>query len=117
MNFNENIFFLDTTSFATNNSKNTASLSHRQACSVESAASINPKLLIFVVFTDKSTLENSDTIKALRQYPNIIFMKINMLEFVINTPIEQWMASGKIYETEFLANNISNILRALLLWK
>ena len=115
--FNKNIFFLDTSSFAINNSQNTATLSHRQACSVESAAISNSKLLVFVIFSDRSILENSDAIKALQQYPNIIFLKIDLKEFVKNTPVEKWIASGKIYETEFLANNISNILRALLLWK
>ena len=98
----KNIFFLDTTSFAKNDTKTPASMSHRYACAVESAARANPNLLVFMVFTDKSSFESSDVITTLLKYPNILFLKLNYHEFVKNTPMEKWMESGKTMRLNFL---------------
>jgi hypothetical protein len=112
----KNIFFLDTTSLAKNDTISPATLTTRQACSVESAAIMNPESFVFVIFLAKPSIENTETIKALTQHKNIIFLRIDFLEFVKNTVVEEWVAGGKIYNTKFLANNVSNLLRMMLLF-
>jgi hypothetical protein len=113
----EKMFFLDTTSLRNENKTSFATLTNRQACSVESAAMANPNSVIFVIFLDKSSLGSSDPMKALRTLKNVVFLRINFLEFVKDTLVEKWVKTGAIYNSTFLPFNISNLLKAMLIWR
>jgi lactosylceramide 4-alpha-galactosyltransferase len=116
-NSEKNIFFIETSGVLPNFTNTPATLTTRQACSVESAALTNPNAYIFVIFVSKSSLGNSRPMQVLKKLKNVIFLRLNLIEFTRKTPIGEWIRGGKIYETHFLRENISNILRVLLLWK
>lgn len=115
---NRNIFFIDTTTvLKTNKTKNIATLTNRQACSVESAATLNPNSFVFVIFLSKSVLKTSPAIRKLRNFENVIFLKMDFLEFVKNSPTEKWVRGGAIYDSKYLVFNISDLLRVMLQWR
>lgn len=112
----KNIFFVETSSVQNKSSK-ISSLKLRQACCVESAALMNPNSRIFVVFLSGFGLSNSSTMEVLKKLKNVYFVHLNLLEFTKNTPVENWMREGKIYQTNYLKSNVANILKVLLLWR
>lgn len=112
-----NIFFLETSGAATNDSNLPGSLTTREACNIESAASKNPKSNIFVIFVSTSRIDSSLQIKLLKSFRNVFLVRMDFVSFCKNTPVEEWVKSGKIFDSKFLKNNISNFLRFLLLWK
>ena len=67
-------------------------------------------------------LLSSDSILAtvpdyILSYQNIIFAKINFTQLVSNTTASKLWASGAVTRTGFYHNNISNVLRIVLLLK
>lgn len=114
LNMTRNIFFVES-SFSETNSE--VSLNSRQACSIESAALMNPNAQICVIFVTNSKIARSKIIESLMEFANIVFYRLDLSEFSLNTPVENWIKSGAIYETEFLTETISDIVRLLLLWK
>lgn len=110
----KNIFFV-VTSFS--NTKDEVSLEKRDKCSIESAALLNPNAQIHVIFITSSTLISSDTRELGAAYKNIAFHRTEISEFSLDTPIEDWIKSGALYNSKFLIQNISNLMRLLLLWK
>ena len=67
-------------------------------------------------------LLSSDSILAtvpdyILSYQNIIFSKINFTQLVSNTTASTFWASGAVTSTGFYHNNISNVLRIVLLLK
>jgi Glycosyltransferase sugar-binding region containing DXD motif len=116
-NPDKNIFFIETSGVLPNFTNTPATLTTRQACSVESAALTNPNAYIFVIFVSKSSLGNSQPMIVLKKLKNVIFLRLNLIEFTRKTPVGEWIRGGKIYKTHFLRENVSNILKVLLLWK
>lgn len=110
----KNIFFIETSS---NEENGELSLNSRQACSIESAALMNPTHLICVITVNNSKLKNSQIIQSLRKYQNIVFYRMNIEDFSLNSPVESWVKSKQIYKTVFEKENISDLLRFLLLWR
>jgi hypothetical protein len=113
---NINIFFVETSGIKKEKAKNSAILTSRAACSIESAAMKNPDSMIFVVFVAKSDVENSKQINTLKTYSNVKFLRLDMEEFAEDTPMKKWIQSGKL-NGKFIESNASNVLRLLLLWK
>lgn len=110
-----NVFFIETSCMEKCES---VTLNSRQACSIESAAMMNPQANIVIVFvTDLNRIEQSETIQSLMRYRNIKFYRLNLFEFVVDTPAEHFVWSLKLYNSKYLNNNVSNILRLLLLWR
>ncbi|KAG5674653.1 hypothetical protein PVAND_004607 [Polypedilum vanderplanki] len=110
----ENVFFVETQ----NSTQHI--LNDRQACSIESAALMNPNALIIVTFvTPKHFVDLNETraIEILRQYSNIIFRFVNLKSFSKNTPLENWIKSGKLSNSKFVVSHTSDVLRYLLLYK
>ena len=114
LNKTRNIFFVESSFF---DSQGEVSLNNRQACSIESAALMNPKAHISVIFVTSSRLRHSNILKALMEYKNIAFYRIDLLELSTKTPVEEWIKSNQIYETKYLIETISDIVRLLLLWR
>ena len=111
----ENIFFVETSGAV--NASELASLNSRQACSVESAALTNPNASIFMIFSEKLELNQTKIIQALKEYKNIFFLRLELEEFSKDTITEPWITSGLIFNTKFLRENFSNVIRLLLLWR
>lgn len=109
-----NIFFVESSFSAT---KDEVSLNYRQACSIESAAFMNQKAHICVVFVTNSRLIHSDVVESLMEYPNIAFYRLDLPEFSLNTTVEAWIKGKAIYEYKFPVETISDIVRLLLLWR
>lgn len=110
----KNIFFVESSS---NENNGEVTINARQACSIESAAIMNPTHLICVIIVNNSYLKKSQIVDSLKQYPNIVFYRLDILEFSLNTPVELWVKSKKIYKTVYETENISDLLRFLLLWR
>jgi DNA mismatch repair ATPase MutL len=114
----KNIFFTETLGGTGEKFKNQpGNLDVRSACSIESAALKNPKSTIFVVFIGTTHLADSPVINLLKSLKNVVFVRLDLLSFSKNTPLEEWLKSGKLFNSKFLASNISNVVRFLLLWK
>ena len=114
LNKRENIFFLESAHSLTNDD---VSLTNRQACSIESTALMNPNAQISVIFATNSRLVQTEIIEALMKYSNVVFYRLDLLEFSIGTPLEDWMNSKVLFDTKFLKETISDIVRLQLLWR
>jgi hypothetical protein len=116
-NSGKNIFFVDSSGVKDNDTTISATLNSRYACCVESAAAKNPNYNVFVVFVARSKLGDSKQIKALKMFKNVKFVRLDLTTFSKNTPVEQWMTTGKLYKAIFLLQNVSNLVRIMLLWR
>ena len=109
-----NIFFLETSHI---NLFEDVSLNNRQACSIESAALINPNAQISVVFVTNSKLNITESVKRLIKLKNVAFYRLDLLEFSLGTPVEAWIKSKIIYDHKYLTETISDLLRLMILWR
>jgi lactosylceramide 4-alpha-galactosyltransferase len=62
-------------------------------------------------------LENSEAIRILRQYKNILFRYVNIKDFSKNTPLESWINSDKLSNSKYVVSHTSDVLRFLMLYK
>lgn len=116
-NFHEEkqkIFFVESTFFGI---EDAVTLNSRQACSIESAALANPEALVFLIFVTNSNMRNSRILKSLKNYENISIYRLNLRQFAMNTPMEEWIMKETFLENRNLKETISDILRLLLLWR
>ncbi|KAG5666937.1 hypothetical protein PVAND_014942 [Polypedilum vanderplanki] len=92
----------------------------RQACSVESAARINPDMEVYFIFATNSSgidMHFSDLIEALLSYKNIHLRFLNPKEFSVGTILEDLFQKDKIKNSSYPVAHLSDILRVLLLYK
>ena len=54
---------------------------------------------------------------ALLSYPNVNILMLKFHEFVFDTPIEEFIISGQLYNSSYPVEHTSDIFRLLLLWK
>lgn len=108
------IFFIESSYFETGEN---VKLNRRQACSIESAALMNPKASICIIFATNSNMGNSAILESLKKYENIFFYRLNLREFAKQTPVEGWMLNEGYLGNKCLKETISDILRLLLLWR
>jgi lactosylceramide 4-alpha-galactosyltransferase len=132
-----NIFFHETSC----SPDGTVWLSSRQACAVESAgkylfislyysfaklfslsktAFMNPEHQVYVLYTSQVGFRNVTElpiIDAVLSYPNVKFYYLNLTKYAQNTPMNKWMASGKLWNSQYVNSHTSDILRYLSLWK
>lgn len=73
--------------------------------------------LIFATDSTKVDLKFSDTVNALMSNPNIHLRYLNLIEFSKETPLEDFMTEGLLYESKFPIEHTSDILRMLILYK
>lgn len=98
----QNIFFHETK--CRSDSPHVLNLTARQACAIESAALNNPNFKVFVLFTSATYLpgiadpENPIT-DALLSYDNINFRQLNLWRYAENTPIENWVKNGDLFQS------------------
>ncbi|KAF7278923.1 hypothetical protein GWI33_007869 [Rhynchophorus ferrugineus] len=113
------IFFLETSCNSYINAQLT--VSPRQACAVESAALMNPKRMVYLLFASPGLFYNSTQsdrlLQALISYPNIKLLYINMDKYADNTPVEKLWKSKEILKGEYPLSHTSDLLRYITLWK
>lgn len=111
----ENIFFVET------RNKTRHFLNVRQACSIESAALMNPNASIIVTFVTPehyAELNETPSVKILqRDYENVKFRFVNLAELSRNTPLENWIKSDELSNSDYVVSHTSDVLRYLLLYK
>lgn len=54
---------------------------------------------------------------TLLNYPNIHLRTLNLWRFAQNTPISEWIKQDKLFESPYLLEQMSDILRAVTLFK
>lgn len=113
--FGKNIFFHETSCFGEDGLR----LNARQACAVESAAMMNPKMTVYLLFMSPSQISDSSRqiIRQLLSYKNIIIRRLYINDYVRHTPLEEWYASGILKTSYWPRSHMSDILRYLTLWK
>lgn len=110
----ENIFFIETSGIVDATLK---TLNSRQACSVESAALMNPSSNVYVLFVESDEVKASEIFNALLNYKNVFLVSLKLTEFSQNSPVESWMKEQKIIERNFSKEIFSDLLRLLVLWR
>jgi lactosylceramide 4-alpha-galactosyltransferase len=111
----KNVFFVES-----GNSEGNVTLKIRQACSIESAALVNPHLKIFVLFTSHQRLQNltkTPEVEAILSYPNVYFNSIDVDKFSIGTPFEEFFARKVLKTSAFKVVHESDVVRIMVLWR
>lgn len=91
----------------------------RQACAVESAARQNPNHDIFVLFFSPVGLKDGvepQILKKLRNFTNIHFRNVDLWRYSKNTDIYDWLSSNKLFDSMYLFEHLSDIVRMLSLY-
>lgn len=81
---------------------------------------MNPDWSIFVLFASPVGFTNTTRlpiIDALLSYPNIYLRNVNLWSYAKNTPIEDWIEDGKLFQSKYMNSHASDYLRYLSLWK
>jgi len=113
-----NVFFIDSTHMNAGNNKVQHNV--RQACSVESAARTNPDLEIFLLVVARKpmkVLERTKVLDVLLSISNVHINYLDIEEFSEGTPLEAFIASGELYNSTYIIEHTSDVLRLLVLWK
>lgn len=113
--FGNNIFFHETSCF----DNDELMLNARQACAVESAARMNRKMTVYLLFMSPSKISESSKqlVRQLLSYENIKIRRLYMNNYVKHTPLEEWYDSGILRTSRWPKSHMSDILRYLTLWK
>lgn len=53
----------------------------------------------------------------IQQYPNVYVRNINLWRYSVGTPIAEWLNSNKLFESSFLFEHMSDIVRAISLYR
>lgn len=111
----KSIFFHETSCFG----EEGAVLNPRQACAVESAAKLNPKMTVYLLFVSPVKFANGskEIVRQLASYPNIKIRHILMERYTKGTPLEEWWASDILKTSKWPRSHMSDVLRYLTLWK
>lgn len=118
MDIHNGIYLVDTTRMKKPEKKRQLTL--RQACAIESAALSNPHDKIYIIFVSPQPLDSIDfteELEILNSYPNIHPLSLNLVQFVIDTPLEKLIGNGDIFDSIFIKSHTSDVLRMLLIWK
>ncbi|KAL7741841.1 hypothetical protein ACLKA6_012060 [Drosophila palustris] len=115
------IFFHETKCHSPN-SQHIMNLTARQACSIESAALHNPNFQVFVLFASPTYLPKSPDqklplIDAIKSYKNVHLRQLNIWRYARDTPIEDWVNKGELFNSSFLTEHTSDLLRLMSLYR
>ena len=108
------IFFIETSGIM---GQKDGKLKNRQACTIESAAITNPDAHIYIVFVDVMTLEASEWTELVKKLANVFFLRMDLTSFSKDSPVEKFISSGKIKESKWPVEHLSDLLRLLILWR
>lgn len=112
------IWFLETSCSTTGHIK----LNSRQMCAIESAAKNNPHAKIYVLFAANVGFSNESSLSnmlhaVLDEYSNIHLKKLNLSTYADETPMQEWMQEGVMFESNYVNSHLSDVLRYLTLYK
>ena len=118
----KNIFFVESRCAKNETSSITAGLDldKRQACSIESAARMNPSSPVYILYTcpfTESLVNSSEYVKQLFTLPNVKLWKINFPEFLDNTPLKDWNFEIQLFLSKRPVEHSSIALRYVSLLK
>ncbi|XP_044593989.1 lactosylceramide 4-alpha-galactosyltransferase-like isoform X1 [Cotesia glomerata] len=110
-----NIFFIETSCSGAAGIE----LDARQCCSIESAAKMNPKMRIYLLILSPSEYSprTEELLSNLEEYKNIVVRRIDMEDYVKNTPLADWWQNGELTTSKWPKHHMSDVLRYLTLWK
>lgn len=55
--------------------------------------------------------------KKLQSYSNVYMRNMNLWRYSFNSPIAGWLKTNKLFESDFLFEHMSDIVRAITLYK
>ncbi|XP_072931651.1 lactosylceramide 4-alpha-galactosyltransferase-like [Epargyreus clarus] len=94
-------------------------LTSRQACAIESAARAHHDWYIHVLFSSpisKAALKDG-SIKELQTFKNVKLMRVNIKDYAVGTPLEEFVLEGSLNKSEWRVEHTSDVLRYLTLYK
>ncbi|XP_070507612.1 alpha-1,4-N-acetylglucosaminyltransferase-like isoform X1 [Chironomus tepperi] len=92
----------------------------RIACTVESAASINPDVRIYLILLTNSTrvvLKYSELARVILSFDNIHIRFLNIYDFSKGTDLEGLIANNTILRSKFPIEHMADVMRAMVLSK
>ncbi|XP_032585116.1 lactosylceramide 4-alpha-galactosyltransferase isoform X2 [Drosophila mojavensis] len=115
------IFFHETSCTSPGSVSNIMNLTARQACSIESAALNNPNFQIFTVFSCPTYRplvgRQKLLVDAIESYENVNFRHLNLRDYAMNTPIEDWVKRGELLNSSYPMQHTSDLLRLISLYR
>lgn len=93
----------------------------RQACAIESAARLNPTRDIFVIFASPVGVKDNEMLpqfyNKLQTYGNVHVRNMNLWRYSFETPLFDWLKGNKLFDSAYLFEHMSDIVRAMTLYK
>lgn len=93
----------------------------RQACAIESAARLHPNRDIFVLFASPVGVNENAILpqfyKQIQLYGNVHVRNINLWRYSANTPAGEWLKTNELFESSYLFEHMSDIVRAITLYR
>lgn len=56
-------------------------------------------------------------IEILQEYPNIHLRNVNLWRFTYDTPVFEWLKTNQLFESQYVAEHMSDILKMVILYK
>lgn len=75
---------------------------------------------VFVAFVSRhgdDKVRSSPAVRSVLSYSNVFFNKLDLVEFSRETPLQEFIRSGKLQNAKFVVSHTSDVLRLLMLWK
>jgi lactosylceramide 4-alpha-galactosyltransferase len=118
----KNIIFLETRCTTNSNEINDTGLllTKRQACSIESAAKMNPDASVHLLYScsmNGGIMASLEYVKMLFKYPNIKIWKLDIPRFLAGTPLEDWDFQEQLESSNWPVEHSSDVLRYVSLFK
>lgn len=77
---------------------------------------MNPDWQVFVLFASRVGFNNKTRlplIDELSSYRNIHFRHVNIETYAENTPLDEWVLNGDVFESKFVNSHLSDVFRYL----
>lgn len=99
-----------------------AYLNKRQACAVESAAMMNPRAQVYVLYPSPLSQPNvslpaDPLFNIINAYSNVHVRHLNAERYFQGSPLEEWYKSGYLQASQYPRSHASDLFRYLTLWK
>lgn len=92
-------------------------LDFRQACAVESLASNNRNLTVYVLMSSENVDWDAKTMQSLKKFNNVNIYSINLGYYFLQTPLEHWYFCTTWNYGPYAVSHLSDALRFLTLYK
>lgn len=72
---------------------------------------------MFVTRHENDEIKITPLMKTVLTYSNVQFNILDLIEFSLGSPFEEFIASGNLQASHFVVSHTSDVLRLLILWK